>query len=518
MASMGAVGDFNPDPIIRRLRGSGGLVNRLLQQILQAEGLPKHGVKAELQDRIAERLRAYAQQRNAQRYVRLTRMIENPREIPAPGPPPMNGYINHVLPPVGPPPPYSALPQPYSFQSNMGNSLGSSPNNVRGSGYNFEFKDSPFFQLKEQIGVTRVCDAMQQHRHTVSIEIKAANHPILSRVANDPTLKVMVFCSGEAHGRQDIAFPHQSEIKVNGGEIRANLRGLKGKPGSTRPADITSALRLKLANYANTVDMTYALTSKAGGGSPQKFYLVVYIVQSVPVSDLVSKLEGGKRITKDRVIQEMVSKARDTDIVATSTVLSLKCPLSTLRIDLPCRSMSCRHNQCFDATSYMQLQEQGPTWLCPICNFSAPFDTLAVDEYVRDILKNTSKSTDQVTIEPQGSWKSYERPKEPSTNGRSSLSFADDDDDDDDLVEIVQGGQPRLDTPAYRTPSSIPMPNSREPSAASSVPVRVASGKRPVSAVIDLTSSGDEDEEPVSRAPKRQQTNGFGPAIPDYRG
>lgn len=110
---------------------------------------------------------------------------------------------------------------------------------------------------------------MQQHRHTVSIEIKAANHSILSRVANDPTLKVMVFCSGEAHGRQDIAFPHQSEIKVNGGEIRANLRGLKGKPGSTRPADITSSLRLKLANYANTVDMTYALTSKAGGGSPQ---------------------------------------------------------------------------------------------------------------------------------------------------------------------------------------------------------------------------------------------------------
>lgn len=56
MASMGAAGvDFNPDPIIRRLKGSSGLVNRLLQQILQAEGLPKHGVKAELQDRIVER-------------------------------------------------------------------------------------------------------------------------------------------------------------------------------------------------------------------------------------------------------------------------------------------------------------------------------------------------------------------------------------------------------------------------------------------------------------------------------
>jgi hypothetical protein len=54
----------------------------------------------------------------------------------------------------------------------------------------------------------------------------------------------------------------------------------------------------------------------------------------------------------------VVNKARDADIVATATVLSLKCPLSTLRIELPCRSIACKHNQCFDATSYLQLQEK----------------------------------------------------------------------------------------------------------------------------------------------------------------
>lgn len=79
-------------------------------------------------------------------------------------------------------------------------------------------------------------------------------------------------------------------------------------------------------------------------------------------------------------IIQVVNKSRDADIVATASVLSLKCPLSTLRIDLPCRSIACRHNQCFDATSYLQLQEQGPTWLCPICNNPAPFETLVVDE------------------------------------------------------------------------------------------------------------------------------------------
>lgn len=113
---------------------------------------------------------------------------------------------------------------------------------------------------------------MAQHRHTVNIQIKPTNHPILSRVLNDPTLRVMIFCSGESHGRQDIAFPHQSEIKINTGEVKANLRGLKNKPGSTRPVDITSALRLKIGHYVNSVEMTYALTTKAGGvGSQVRF-------------------------------------------------------------------------------------------------------------------------------------------------------------------------------------------------------------------------------------------------------
>ena len=77
----------------------------------------------------------------------------------------------------------------------------------------------------------------------------------------------MVFCAAENRGPQDIAFPHQSEVKVNGGEMKANLRGLKNKPGSTRPVDITKELRLKVPHYTNNVELTYALTSKVGGDS-----------------------------------------------------------------------------------------------------------------------------------------------------------------------------------------------------------------------------------------------------------
>jgi E3 SUMO-protein ligase PIAS1 len=105
---------------------------------------------------------------------------------------------------------------------------------------------------------------MAANRHTIAIHLKPQSHPILARIPNDPTLRVMVFCAGEANGKQDIAFPHQSEIKVNGGEVKANLRGLKNKPGSTLPVDITDELRLKIAGYQNNIEMTYALTTKAG--------------------------------------------------------------------------------------------------------------------------------------------------------------------------------------------------------------------------------------------------------------
>lgn len=217
-------------------------------------------------------------------------------------------------------------------------------------------------------------------------------------------------------------------------------------------------------------------------------------------------------------IKSVVSKARDADIVTTASVLSLKCPLSTLRIDLPCRSIACKHNQCFDATSYLQLQEQGPTWLCPICNNPAVFENLAVDEYVKNILKSTSKSVDQVTIQPDGRWELHSK-KEPQSSSRFNSGG---DDSDDDLIEITKLG----DSIRMGTPRTNGTPNGGQPSQgpASSVMSRessTVSAKRPRPQVIDLTSSGDEDDEPLVRPTKRQYTsNGSGApssSTPIYR-
>lgn len=94
----------------------------------------------------------------------------------------------------------------------------------------------------------------------------------------------------------------------------------------------------------------------------------------------MKQLAAGKKIPKASVVQELKKNASDPDIVATSQNISLKCPLSYMRLKDPARGLKCKHVQCFDITSYLQLQEQGPQWMCPICNTQCLFDHLAIDE------------------------------------------------------------------------------------------------------------------------------------------
>jgi E3 SUMO-protein ligase PIAS1 len=122
-------------------------------------------------------------------------------------------------------------------------------------------------------------------------------------------------------------------------------------------------------------------------------------------------------------------------------------------------------------------------------------------------LKGTSKSVDQVTIQPDGKWVLNNKKEQPAPTSRMNGVASD---SDDDIVEITKSGDSvRMGTPlAYRNPMVAPS-QSREPSGPPKSQGST-SGKRPISAVIDLTSSGDEDDEPV-RAPKRQfGTNGYG--------
>lgn len=176
----------------------------------------------------------------------------------------------------------------------------------------------------------------EKTRDTARINIQFDDN-LARRLQTDSNLRVLVFCALETYDSSwkpaDIAFPQHSELRVNSTEIKANLKGLKNKPGSTRPADITDAIRKK-PNFPNSIELVYALTAKvrlvpihaSDQFSPfplvdvftltcfllwclqvvsqQKYVLTINLVNKLPFDLLVSQLKSGKFLSRERVIAE----------------------------------------------------------------------------------------------------------------------------------------------------------------------------------------------------------------------
>jgi E3 SUMO-protein ligase PIAS1 len=105
---------------------------------------------------------------------------------------------------------------------------------------------------------------MPGNRHTITTNI-ILNETVCENLKRDPNLRVMLYCAVPstmgAYAMLDVAFPGQLEVKLNSDEVKSNYKGLKNKPGTTKPADLTTYIR-KQPRYANVLQITYALTTK----------------------------------------------------------------------------------------------------------------------------------------------------------------------------------------------------------------------------------------------------------------
>lgn len=160
---------------------------------------------------------------------------------------------------------------------------------------------------------------MPKHRQkkTCSLILSEAK---CQRLVQDNSLRIMLYCAVArdvlSQAEQVITFPHQADpkfdvIRVNREEVRANLKGLKKKPGTTKPADLTSLIR-KQAGFNNEVLFTYAQTT-------QDFYFIVYLVRTVTAKMLAARLQTGKIITKERVLQESKSRLAGIKLLSLKT-------------------------------------------------------------------------------------------------------------------------------------------------------------------------------------------------------
>lgn len=105
-------------------------------------------------------------------------------------------------------------------------------------------------------------------------------------------------------------FPQACEAKVNDCIVTANLKGIKKKPGTAPPANLSAtkvpsghsrpagswALRLDSITEQNRVDLNYANTEK-------QYYMLVYLVEATSVDQLAESISKNKIRTKEEVIR-----------------------------------------------------------------------------------------------------------------------------------------------------------------------------------------------------------------------
>jgi len=106
---------------------------------------------------------------------------------------------------------------------------------------------------------------MPHNRHTLEEKLILSEATCTSLKA-DTSLRIMLYCATTSAlvpyaFNIDIAFPSQIEVKVNQDEVRKSFKGLKNKPGTTKPVDITDLIR-KTPNAQNLIQVTYALTKE----------------------------------------------------------------------------------------------------------------------------------------------------------------------------------------------------------------------------------------------------------------
>lgn len=115
-----------------------------------------------------------------------------------------------------------------------------------------------------------------------------------------------------------IEFPPTCEVRVNGTQLSANLKGLKKKPGTAPPPDLGKVARMS-QNSANRVEMIYVNSQQPTPpkvcdrwahnyllthGHEQKYYIVVALVEVTSVDQLIERLRKGKYRQREDILAE----------------------------------------------------------------------------------------------------------------------------------------------------------------------------------------------------------------------
>ncbi|XBI35741.1 hypothetical protein VPH35_121390 [Triticum aestivum] len=181
-----------------------------------------------------------------------------------------------------------------------------------------------------------------------------------------------------------IASPQHVSFLVNGKGVdkRTNV---SMETGPQFPTDITKMLKYG----ANIV--------QAVGYFTANYIIAVAVVNNLMSFDAPKLSDYAQPVTTDLPDSDMLLEGPSR--------VSLKCPISFRRVQTPVKGRLCKHHQCFDYDSYMDINSRKPTWRCPCCNTPSNFIDIRIDQEMAKILQETGNDIMDVLVFPDGSWK-----------------------------------------------------------------------------------------------------------------
>ncbi|KAF0752700.1 E3 SUMO-protein ligase PIAS2-like [Aphis craccivora] len=269
---------------------------------------------------------------------------------------------------------------------------------------------------------------------------------------------------------------------------------------TARPINCTSNFKLSPI-VGNNITINWIPDGK-------NYVFAMYLVKKITVDTLIKKLQdkGGRSSdeTKNYIIRKLADD--DPDLATTTSYrFSLLCPLTKMRMKIPVKSIHCNHLQCFDAITFILMNEKKPTWMCPTCNKPCLYDNIQIQNYFLEVvtsptLKDCSK---EIELLADGTWRVYEETIETKNtnstpNNVKPIESVDLDSDDEKCIESKTELSPESSRTQEPSPESSrtqePSPESsrtQEPSPESS---RTQEHEKNLkSSLVDLTLSADEE-------------------------
>ncbi|XP_031415547.1 E3 SUMO-protein ligase PIAS4b isoform X3 [Clupea harengus] len=204
--------------------------------------------------------------------------------------------------------------------------------------------------------------------------------------------------------------------RFSGDEVQIRVR----KPGEEPrrpcpPINITSQLKLSQPG-----DIQSGFITWRDRGKVKCYSFAVHLVRILSAKELLAQLRKSSvesvECCRARVCEKLCT-GQDSDVATTGLRVSLLCPLGKTRLRVPCRGSGCAHLQCFDALTYVELNNMKPTWMCPVCDRPAPFTLLTIDGLLSSILVTAEESVVEIEFVADGSWRSV---KDQHGNARRS--------------------------------------------------------------------------------------------------